>query len=307
TEVLALPAEGAQARDDVVKLQKELEEARKQGQAYARELAAVWSVSEDLAVSSSAPPPEAAATERHRMFARFAGGVAATLRACLAPVGRELSELQGGGTGLRKSAPDARPLARGDAEQRVESIRRRLLALHDFVAELAAVSESDPDEPARPVDLVEVARAQVRALDARAERCGVTVHVRAAPEDAPAHTPAIIVTLAPRACAALIRELLSHAISASPRGSSVVVSILARGREGLGPQVLVDDSGTALPESARRALLALEADPGTFGRPSSVALFVAAELAVAQGGRLDLGDAPQGSGGGVRAAVTFLR
>jgi hypothetical protein len=73
--------------------------------------------------------------------------------------------------------------------------------------------------------------------------------------------------------------------------------------------VIVDDSGTIVPAPARRSLVTLEVEPGTFGRPSSVALFVAAEIAFSQGALLDLGDAPVdgGNGGGMRVTVTFPR
>ena len=56
-------------------------------------------------------------------------------------------------------------------------------------------------------------------------------------------------------------------------------------------------------------LLALEVEPGTFGRPSTIALFVAAEIALAQGAFVEIGDAAvvEGRGGGVRVSVTFPR
>jgi hypothetical protein len=100
--------------------------------------------------------------------------------------------------------------------------------------------------------------------------------------------------------------VLSHAIDASPRGSTVAVSICAP-EEGTGARLVVDDAGTALPSAARRALRALELDPATFGRPSGIAPFVAAEIAAGQGAWFDLGDAPPSAGGGVRTTVTFLR
>jgi hypothetical protein len=77
----------------------------------------------------------------------------------------------------------------------------------------------------------------------------------------------------------------------------------------LGARIVVDDSGTHLPAAARRGIVALEVDPGTFGRPSGVALFAAAEIAASQGARLEIGDAvaEDGTGGGVRVTVTFPR
>ena len=65
---------------------------------------------------------------------------------------------------------------------------------------------------------------------------------------------------------------------------------------------MVDDAGTPLPASARRAFVNLELEPGTFGRSTSVPLYVASEIAAWQGAVLDLADAPAG---GVRVVVTY--
>jgi hypothetical protein len=199
--------------------------------------------------------------------------------------------------------------------------------VQDFVAELAAIGESDPQEPSRDVDLAEIVRLEVRALESRAARSRVTVVLRTGADDP--STAHVYGRAAPRAAAAIVRALLAHAILASPRGSQVVVTVLAAegGAEGPGPREVVDDQGTTLPAVARRALLALEVEPGTFGRPSGVALFAAAEMAAAQGGRLEVSDAPAVDGGrgheaggggggtardpastgGLRASVSFPR
>ena len=187
-------------------------------------------------------------------------------------------------------------------------MRRKLLAVQDFVAELAAVGESDPQELIREVDLVEVVRTELRALEARAGRMGVEVELRSVPEEGARATARV----SPRSIAVMVRSLVAHALSATPRGSAVIVSVSAPvvGPPGaLGARLVVDDAGTILPTAARRALLALEVEPGTFGRPSGVGLFVAAEIASAQGALLEIGDAPveAGRGGGVRVTVTFPR
>ncbi len=304
TEVLALPAQGTEARDDVAKLRKELDEARKQGEAYARELAAVWASTDDPPVSSSSfPPPQTPTADRYGSIARFAGGVAATLRSILSPVGRDLADLRASASPRRKSSPDLEAAARGDVDDRLEAIRRKLLVVQDFVAELATVGESEPAEPMRAVDLVEVVRGQVRSLEARAARGGVTLHFETVPDDPAARVAA---HGSPRALAVLARELLSHAIAASTRGSTVAVTLHppTEGLNAVGARLMVDDSGTSLPGPARRALLALEVEPGTFGRPSGVALFIASEVALAQGALLEIGDT---ASGGVRVTVTFPR
>jgi signal transduction histidine kinase len=242
----------------------------------------------------------------------------------LSPVARELSELRTAALPPpRKSAPDLESVAKLDLEERFEAIRRKLLAVQEFVAELAAVGETDPHEPQREVDLAEVVQAEVRALEPRAERAGVEVRVRRVPPDAP-----VLARVAPRAAGALIRELVAHAIVATPRQSAVTVTVMAsagarsapaaaRPEGPLGARIVVDDAGTILPAAARRALLSLEVEPGTFGRPSSVGLFMAAEIASAQGAHFEITDAPVegfagGSGdggardsGGVRVSVTF--
>jgi hypothetical protein len=302
-EVMALPADGVEIRDDVAKLRKELDEARKQGQAYARELAAMWAAGEEPVTHSTAPPLPSASAERHGAVARLAGGVAATLRAMLSPVGRELSDIRSAATsaatsvgGARKSAPDGELGARADLEERLEGIRQRLLSVQDFVAELAAIGESDPQEPPREVDLAEVVRLEVRALEGRATRAGVSITTRMGAEDA--SSARVYGRVAPRAASVVVRALVGHAIVASPRGSHVEVTLVApQGEGGEGPRLIVDDSGTILPAVARRALLALEVEPGTFGRPSGVALFAAAEIVAAQGGRLEVSDAPGATAG----------
>ncbi|HTQ44523.1 MAG TPA: sensor histidine kinase [Polyangiaceae bacterium] len=303
-EVLALPAEGIDARDDVAKLRKELDEARKQGEAYARELAAVWAAGDEPLAQSSYPPPATPAADRHAAVSRLAGGIAATLRAMLSPVGRELADVRAA-TSTRRSSPDLEAAARESVEERLESIRRKLLAVQDFVGELAAIGESDPRELQREVDLFEVVRAEVRILEARAARSGVEISVRTIPDEPGARAPTRV---SPRSAGALVRELVAQAISATPRGSGVSILVHAGGsEEGLGARMVVDDGGTILPAAARRALLALEVEPGTFGRPSGVGLFLASEIAAAQGALLELGDAPvvDGRGGGVRVSVTF--
>jgi two-component system OmpR family sensor kinase len=298
TEVLALPAEGVEARDDVAKLRKELDEARKQGEAYARELAAVWASSDEPVSSSSYPPPLTPAADRQAVMTRLAGGIAATLRTILSPIGRDLSDLRAP-SAPRRSSPDLEAAARAEVDEKIEAIRRKLVVAQEFVAELSWVGEGEVGEPLRAVDVAEVVRAQAKVLESRAARGGVAVRVHVVPDD----SATVIARLAPRAMAILARELLSHAMAASTRGSAVTVTLHAPTDE-VGARLLVDDSGTSLPGAARKALLALEVEPGTFGRPTGVALFIAAEIALAQGALLDIGDAPAG---GVRVTVTFPR
>jgi signal transduction histidine kinase len=174
------------------------------------------------------------------------------------------------------------------------------------VAELASFGEADPAEVRGVgVDLSTVVQAEVAGLEKRAARAGVELRMA---QVAKSRSPGVVVRAGPRAVSLLVRELVSHAIAASPPGSAVAVSVEPPDGD-MGARLIVDDSGTILPAAARRALLALEVEPGTFGRPSGVSLFMASELSRSQGIRLDVADAPVGSGGGggVRVCVTFPR
>jgi len=141
----------------------------------------------------------------------------------------------------------------------------------------------------------------VRGLGARVERYGVDVDV-----DAP--ETRVVTRAAPRGIAVLLREVIAQAIAATSRDGRVKITISDRTAV-LGVRITIDDSGPALPASARRALLGLELDPGTYGRPTAVPLYIAAEIASWQGGLLELADAPiaNGVGGGLRVTVTFPR
>jgi signal transduction histidine kinase len=300
-ETLSLPADGVDDRNEREQLRRELDEARKQGEAYARELAQVFASGEEPVAQSSYPPPLATpAAERLTTLTRLSGGAAAVLRGMLSPVGREVLELRP--QNPRKSSPDLESAAKGtEFEERIESIRRRLLHVQDFVAELASVGELDVNEGMSELDLMEVVRTGVRGLESRAQRADVAVTVTMIPATPGAHAK---VRAAPRAIANLVRELVSHAIAATPRGREATITVVAPGGEepGLGARVTFDDNGTSLPASARRALLALDVEPGTYGRPSAIPLFVASEIAAHQGGTLELGDSPSG---GMRVVVTF--
>ena len=161
-ELLALPAEGVADRDEKEALRKELDEARRQGEAYARELAAV--LGDDAVSPASFPPAPTMNMDRLATLVRTAGGIAAELRGMLSPVGWDLLALRA--QGASSSASDG---AEGSAE-RLEAIQRRLMQVQDFIGELAGFGELDPAEPTQEVNLFEVARAAVRQAWARRSR-----------------------------------------------------------------------------------------------------------------------------------------
>ncbi len=299
-ESLTLPADDVAARDEREALRKELDEARRQGEAYARELAAVFAHGEEQTMTpSSFPPiPLAPSAERFAVVSRFAAGIAAELRGMLSPIGRDLTNLRG--QQGRSSRPPPPMTASGNVsadepEDRIEAMRRRLMHVQDFLTSLASIGELDTTEGPADVDLAELARNATTLLAARVQRNELELEVTG---------DRALVRAAPGAVAVMVRELLSQAVGASARGGKIVVAISPRERDGLGARIVVDDAGPALPASARRSLLGLELDPGTYGRPSSVPLYVAAEIAAWQGALLELGDAPSG---GLRVIVTFPR
>lgn len=303
-EILSLPADNAQERQEREELRKELHEARKQGEAYARELAAITGHGEDSVAPSSMPPGTLASLDRFLTQARIAGGVAAELRGLLSPVGWDLLSLRTAGDAVAAAVESA-------TGEKLEAIQRRLVQVQDLIGELAAVGELDATEVATEVDLLDLTRSVVKAAQLRADRAGIELRLVHEPEGGEAR---LLTRATVRGTMVALRELLVHAIAATARrkvtlsspggeGGGVVTITVTTLPEG-GARITVDDAGAALPAPARRPLLALELEPGTYGRPSSLPLYFAATLAAAQGAAFTLDDAPQG---GVRAALTFAR
>ncbi len=252
--------------------------------------------------SSFPPAPLAPNEQRFAVVSRFASGIAAELRALLSPLGREIQALKAQNSsppGMSSRPPP--PMPGEESEDRLETMRRRLASVQDFLSGLAAVGELDPSESSVETDVGELARTAVRSLTSRLERQNVEVDLDIASEPARAKA-------APRAIAVLLREMVTQALSATSAGGRVKLTVTPRTRT-LGTRDTIDDSGPALPASARRpSSLSSELDPGTYGRPSAVPLYVAAEIAAWQGGLLELGDAPfarEAGGGGLRVTVTF--
>ena len=287
TETLVLPAEVSSDRSERESLRKELDEARKQGEVYARELAAVFERGEEVATISTVPPaPGAPAADRFATITKVCAGVASELRATLGPLTRDLGALR------RHDVTD----------EQLDTLRRRLSHTQELVASLASIGGLPSHELATEIDLLEIAKGAARDGNDFGERTGVKVVVRAA------EAGRLYVRGGAKAVAALARELVAHAVAASPRGALVEISIAA---DPSSPRLVVDDAGSPLPASGRRAFLALEAHAGQYGRPSGLPIFMAAELAACIGARLELSDAPSREsadgplGGGLRVAVTF--
>ena len=291
-EMLVLPAEVSADRSEREALRKELDEARAQGEVYARELAAVFDRGEEVQTVSSVPPaPGPPAADRFATITKVCAGVSSELRAAMGPLTRDLAALR------RHEVTD----------EQLDTLRRRLSHAQELVASLRSIGSLPAQELATEVDLVEVAKTAARDGNGFGERNQVKVIVKAA-DDA-----RIYARCGPKAIAALARELVAHAVAASPKGAVVEISV---GGDAAGARLVVDDAGSPLPASGRRAFLALETHAGQYARPSGLPIFMAAELAACLGARLELSDAPAReaaagatgpAGGGLRVAVTLPR
>jgi len=280
-EIVAFPADGASEKSESEALRKELDEVRRQGEAYARELAAMFDRGEEVTTTSTYPPaPGMPNLERLATLTKICAGIAAEMKSILGPAVREAQALR------RHEVTD----------EQLDTMRRRLTHSQELVASIAAIGTLRADEMATETDLVECTNTAVKAAAEHAEREGVTVNVRVKPEKGHAY-----IRRAPKASAQLVRELVHHAIAASPRNGIVDITVFADDK-GAGPRLVVDDAGSPLPASARRAFLSLETHAGTYGRPSGLPIFMASELAGCQGAALELSDAPIG---GLRVSVTF--
>ena len=288
SELLVFPADGASDRNESAALRKELDEARKQGEVYARELAAVFDRGEEVTAVSTVPPAPGVQSEARLMaMTKLCAGIASELRNSLGPAKSELASMR----------------RHEITEEQLDTIRRRVMHTQEIVTGLAAIGELRADEMETEVDLGDLARSTIKALANMAERDEVKVTLRISPEGGRAQ-----VRRGAKALGVLMRELIAHAIEASPRGSSVDVTVVAPDGSA-GARIVVDDAGSSLPASGRRAFLALETHAGAYGRPSGLPIFLAAELAACQGAMLELSDAPlrtsEGGAGGLRVAVTF--
>ena len=288
SELLVFPADGASDRNESAALRKELDEARKQGEVYARELAAVFDRGEEVAAVSTVPPAPGVPSEARLMaMTKLCAGIASELRNSLGPAKSELASMR----------------RHEITEEQLDTIRRRVMHTQEIVSGLGASGELRADEMETELDLGDLARSTIKALANMAERDEVKVTLRISPEGGRAQ-----VRRGGKALSVLMRELIAHAIEASPRGSSVEVTVVAPDGNA-GARIVVDDAGSSLPASGRRAFLALETHAGAYGRPSGLPIFLAAELAACQGAMLELSDVPlktsEAGAGGLRVAVTF--
>ncbi len=301
SEVLVFPADGASDRNESAALRRELDEARKQGEVYARELAAMFERGEEVTTLSTVPPaPGQSSGARLVTMTKICAGIASEIKNELGPAARELLAMSrgaGGGALL----PRAEGRKHEVTDEQLETMKRRVGHTLEVVSALAAIGELRADELDTEIDLLDLAKNTLRSLGGIADRKAIKTTLKASPEGA---RPTV--RRGAKSIGVLVRELVTQALEASPKDSTVHVTVIAA--DG-GVRFVIDDSGSPLPASGRRAFLALETQAGTYGRPSGLPIFLAAELAACQGAVLELSDAPQKDAGstGLRVAVTFAK
>jgi hypothetical protein len=277
---LVLPADVDQTQREIALLRRELAAAQAQGEAYARELAAARGADG----SSSVPPARVAyASARPAVadglaaLAAAARSLSAELRGILSSIGRDIAP-------LRDRA--------GDAGEIAGSVGRHVTAASEIVSDLARLGACPVGELPRHVDVADLARDVVREFAVRAARHDVRVVVDA-PEDAYEVVP-------PGAVAALVHSLVDNAVTATPPGGTVTLTLAVSNGELV---LTVDDGGPPLPAAARAGFLSRDYEI-LAGRPPRFALIAAHAIATHARAPLELEDAPAG---GARARVVLTR
>jgi signal transduction histidine kinase len=270
---IMLPADGATDQREVEDLRRELEAAQRQGEAYARELAAVFSYSQSSPPRFSSHPAES--NKALNAISAMAAGVSVQLRSLF----RALSRREPGAGQERTSAY---PPAPGDP----------LELGTELVTDLARLAECPVYESVQHVNFADAVRSAMAELESRAARRGVVLkgHI-------PSHAD---IESRPATAALLARTLIHDAILATPPGSMVKVSVEPKSK---GVHFVVTDGGGPVSEEVLTALIANRTDPSSLGRPCTIALFIGQSLAHHLGSQLELAPAGEGDSPGGRILV----
>lgn len=279
-QTLTIPAEIDQKRLEVESLKKELAAAQAQGEAYARELAAVFTRAEgerergSLAnvvsrLTGSDPISHLPATGESLAVLVAALRVLGTqLRGILSAIGRDITPLRGQG---------------GDIGETASSVGRHVTAASEIVSDLARLGACPLNEFPRHCDIADVLRDIVKDDVARAARHDVRVAVEA-PENAQEVVPLGALTV-------LLHALLDHSISASPPGSEVLLTLEDTTAA---IEITFDDAGPPLPPAARGVVLSRDFEAVAQGRPPALPLIAAHAIAAHTNCGLAIEDGPRG-------------
>jgi signal transduction histidine kinase len=272
SHTLVLPADVDMQRRELESLKKELAAAQAQGQAYARELAAVFARGETHGSGApsvrSSPSQQPGSADGLSVLVAAARTLAAELRGLLSAIGRDVAPL--------REAP-------GEAGDIAASVGRHVTGASELVADLARLGSCPVGELPRHLDVAAVLRDVVSTQGSRAERHDVRVTL-SAPQAAEAVVPA-------GALAVLLQALVDHAIDASPPASEVTVSL---SEEPDGLSVLFDDAGPPLPAHAKSVILSRDFEAIAQGRSAGLDLVTAYAVAAHLAIPIELEQSPQG-------------
>jgi hypothetical protein len=286
-QTLTLPADVDLKTREVESLKKELAAAQAQGEAYARELAAVLRT--DTVPSGSTRPSGGASGGTSASQQAPSGDALAVLVAAVRNAGAELRGI------LSAIGRDTAPLRdrEGEAGEIAASVTRHVTAASEIVGDLGRLGACPVGELPRHSDVADLLRDVVRDDAVRAARHDVRVVVEA-PESHYEVVPVGALTV-------LVHALLDHAISASPPGSQVTITMNERA-DAL--QLAFDDAGPTLSVSARAGVLSREFEALAQGRPTGINLIAAHTIAAHLRAGLDIEDGPHG---GARLTLTVPR
>jgi signal transduction histidine kinase len=245
-QVLIFPAEDAQEKKEIKELRKELEAAKAQGEAYARELAAVFA---DPAGASSRPPPiSASAPPLESAFgflgplARVSDAVADDLRAMLSPLGAAKIKMRN----LESETAGADSAAMLGL---VEKVNDALTKGAELLALMRQLARTGGDIDRIPVDLAAIARDEANAATIAFASRGVVLSISIEGE--------LMLQGMPSALRALVAEMLDRALRTSEPGGEVRIVLSGRSLlvEGVGETSR--DAARSLREGGRSALVFL--------------------------------------------------
>lgn len=270
---------------EVEELRRELADAKAQGEAYARELAAVMS-------SRSEPPPPVSQSGAPVIAAEGLGsliGMARSLvtdvRGILAAIGREMVPLRERGRWGEKDAEIAEIAA---------SVGRHVTAASEVVSDLARLAGCPLNELPTTCNVADLVRDVVKAEQLRATRHGVSIQLEAPGTSRDDLLPVGTVHI-------LFQELLDAAISVSPADTRVNVHVSDSGSSVI---VTFDDSGPALSAKAKTGASARDYDALVQERAAALPLIAALAIASHIHAPLSVEDSPRG---GARLRVMFPR
>lgn len=267
TQAIFLPADGASDQREVVELRKELEQAQQLGETYARELASVLSAGD---IRTEPPPPVAprGGSQRFEALQSAALGLQRTLKGLVEGLRADTSLVV-------NELGEGSPLA--------QNLQKRFAVVAEITHDLSIAADCPFDEPKSEVSVAELVSTAVAEAEARAARHGLVIESKGPKE--------LRVSSRPKTLLTLIRAMLHHAISATPRDGHIVFSAYA---VETGVLLSAQDGGPSVTEAHRADVLRNRTDPSAFGRPSGVTLLIAEAAAESLGATLELRDGPDG-------------